>query len=80
MSDAQSGPESVIVTPCPDGPLLVRGPVLLASEPGATPEPPTRRVVALCRCGASARAPFCDGSHKVTGFKTSPVRAQEPRD
>ncbi len=28
----------------------------------------TRRPVALCRCGASARKPFCDGAHGRTGF------------
>ncbi|MCO4812798.1 MAG: CDGSH iron-sulfur domain-containing protein, partial [Gammaproteobacteria bacterium] len=26
--------------------------------------------VALCRCGASANKPFCDGAHKQVGFKS----------
>ena len=28
-----------------------------------------RQPVALCRCGASATKPFCDGAHKRVGFK-----------
>ena len=32
------------------------------------------RPVALCRCGRSATKPFCDASHKETGF-ASCVRA-----
>jgi CDGSH-type Zn-finger protein len=62
------GPAATI-TPCPNGPLLLRGDVELLT-PDGTPIPRTRRTLALCRCGASARAPLCDGSHKAIGFRT----------
>jgi CDGSH-type Zn-finger protein len=57
------------VTLCPDGPLLVRGDVVLLDAAG-TPVDPHRSTIALCRCGNSAIKPFCDGTHKLTGFRT----------
>jgi CDGSH-type Zn-finger protein len=59
------------ITACPDGPLLVRGDLTLFDDDGV-PVQPKRRTFALCRCGASAIRPFCDGSHKLIGFRTSP--------
>ncbi|MEE6273168.1 CDGSH iron-sulfur domain-containing protein [Georgenia wangjunii] len=73
--DGEREPGAVVVA-CPDGPLLVRGDFEILSPDGA-PLPRTRRTVALCRCGASALKPFCDGSHKVIGFRTEPVAATE---
>ncbi|WP_350348281.1 CDGSH iron-sulfur domain-containing protein [Agromyces sp. G08B096] len=57
------------VVACPNGPLLVRGDVEIRDEHGELVDP-HRRTVALCRCGASAIRPFCDGSHKLVGFRT----------
>ena len=54
--------------PCPDGPLLVRGPVVIAGATGPGVER-GRRTIALCRCGLSTVKPFCDGTHKITGFR-----------
>ena len=50
-----------------DGPLLVRGGIPVESEDGTPWE--VRNRVALCRCGHSTNKPFCDGSHKVVGFR-----------
>jgi CDGSH-type Zn-finger protein len=61
----------VTITACPDGPLLVRGDLEVFDDDGK-PVPTSRRTFALCRCGASAIRPFCDGSHKLVGFRTSP--------
>lgn len=59
------------ITACPDGPLLVRGDVELLTSAG-DPIPRGRATVALCRCGVSAIKPFCDGTHKLVGFRTEP--------
>jgi CDGSH-type Zn-finger protein len=65
-----SPPESVTVTPYEDGPLIIRGPVELLTQDGR-PIDPGRKTIALCRCGRSAAKPFCDGSHKVVGFRAT---------
>lgn len=58
----------VTITPYEDGPLLVRGEFEIRSADGEIIDP-GRSVVALCRCGLSAVKPFCDGTHKVRGFR-----------
>ncbi len=50
--------------PCPGGPVLVRGDATVVGSDG-TEEPTTRPVSAVCRCAASARLPWCDGTHKA---------------
>ena len=52
-----------------DGPLYVSGNVTIRRADGTTME--TRNRVTLCRCGASAIKPLCDGSHKAAGFRDS---------
>lgn len=62
----------VDLTACPDGPLLVRGDAEIRLADGS-PAPRRRATVALCRCGATGIAPFCDGSHKVVGYRSDPA-------
>lgn len=60
-----------------DGPLVIEIPEGEASpgvrvidhEGGEFVIPGGKRAVALCRCGASAKKPFCDGNHREAGFQ-----------
>ena len=50
-----------------NGPVYFRGQLTLETPDG----PRTEQRVALCRCGASARKPLCDGSHHRVRFLDS---------
>lgn len=63
--------DRVSITAYPNGPLIVRGKATFLDEHGEVIEQP-RHTVALCRCGVSAIKPWCDGTHKLAGFRTSP--------
>lgn len=52
----------------PNGPLWVSGGIPVERNDGKPLE--IRNRVTLCRCGASAIKPLCDGSHKGIGFTT----------
>lgn len=56
----------------PDGPLILRGGVVVQDSTGELLS--EGRVVALCRCGRSALKPFCDGSHKRAPSASSSSR------
>lgn len=57
-----------------NGPLLVTGPVTITDADGNQFE--SADIVALCRCGHSGKKPFCDGTHRVQDFQSSP-RAEQ---
>jgi CDGSH-type Zn-finger protein/uncharacterized Fe-S cluster protein YjdI len=48
------------------GPVYLRGRISVRGSDHATWAEYAR--IALCRCGASANKPFCDGSHERSGF------------
>jgi len=62
-----SGGPTATITPYRDGPLIVRGDFRLLDADGNGIDP-GRKTVALCRCGKSGIKPFCDGTHKRSGF------------
>ena len=49
------------------GPLWLRGGIPVIAADGFAYE--VRNRATLCRCGASANKPFCDGSHYKIGFR-----------
>ena len=50
-----------------NGPYIVSGPIQMIDANGNAYEL-KKETIALCRCGASATKPFCDGHHTKIGF------------
>ena len=61
------GSQSVTIKPAPDGPYIVKNLQSFNNRNGAIE---CKEAMGLCRCGASANKPFCDGSHKNIGFSS----------
>jgi CDGSH-type Zn-finger protein len=62
-----------------DGPILVEGEFRLTDAAGEAFDLGGRTAISLCRCGASANKPFCDGSHRPSGFRSEcPARVLPP--
>jgi CDGSH iron-sulfur domain-containing protein 3 len=57
-----------------NGPMQLTGEFELLDDNGQTVR--ARKVYTLCRCGLSARLPFCDASHESAGFASSPRAPQ----
>jgi CDGSH-type Zn-finger protein len=86
MSDESNKPRIRITM---DGPIIVEGSLPLAEETmvlGPDGEPKswvrgadieTTKAYALCRCGKTARRPFCDGSHTREGFQGTETALRE---
>jgi uncharacterized Fe-S cluster protein YjdI len=50
-----------------DGPLLIKDNYKIIGKDGD--ELKIMPITSLCRCGATKKAPFCDGNHLKIGFK-----------
>ena len=59
---------TLVIRPRPDGPLKITGNLAIRAASGRLAW--EGEETALCRCGASENKPFCDGSHRGSGFKS----------
>jgi CDGSH-type Zn-finger protein len=62
------------ITIKPNGPYRVEGDLskLELVDANGTPYDLTGKLgVSLCRCGASVKKPFCDGTHSKIGFQAA---------
>lgn len=66
-----SDKEKIVIEEREDGPLVVKNLQRLEMPDSSACQ--VRPAMALCRCGASSRKPFCDGSHMKTGFSSKRV-------
>ena len=61
------GSKSVTIKAAQDGPYIVKDLQSFNNRNGAIE---CKEAMGLCRCGASANKPFCDGTHKNIGFSS----------
>ncbi|WP_153797679.1 (4Fe-4S)-binding protein [Foetidibacter luteolus] len=67
VKDVDAGTDIVLqIELAKNGPLLVKGACAIQYNDGTVEQ--KQGITALCRCGASSRKPFCDGSHNRIGF------------
>ncbi len=55
------------IRPQINGPLMISGDIELVTEDGVTVFGAGNKIW-LCRCGRSSNKPYCDSSHRKTGF------------
>ncbi|NNC42697.1 MAG: hypothetical protein HKO03_05615 [Acidimicrobiia bacterium] len=70
--------DPVEIVPRPNGPLSIRGSMVIKDYRGEVFTETTRAT--LCRCGHSQNQPFCDLSHKSSGFRDKPSVITSERD
>jgi CDGSH-type Zn-finger protein len=63
----------------PNGPYVVSGDlsqIEIKDINGNKYDITGKQVVSLCRCGASVKKPFCDGTHSRIGFQAAEAAVQ----
>jgi CDGSH-type Zn-finger protein len=61
-----------------NGSLRIEGDVELFDADGGKYDLGGRAAISLCRCGASANKPFCDGAHSRCGFDSVVIATALP--
>lgn len=65
--------DPVTITVRENGPFVIAGDdmarVRLVDHQGNVVSTEGRKAISLCRCGASTKKPFCDGTHSKIGFR-----------
>ncbi|HRY10516.1 MAG TPA: CDGSH iron-sulfur domain-containing protein [Candidatus Nanopelagicales bacterium] len=77
MTTNASSPRPVAVKAIPNGPLQVKGTFTLRGADGDY-DLDGQAIVLLCRCGRSGNQPFCDSSHKRTGWTSDDQPSAAP--
>ncbi|HEV7799656.1 MAG TPA: CDGSH iron-sulfur domain-containing protein [Burkholderiales bacterium] len=69
----------VKITARKNGPYRVEGVVELYYDDQKV-EIPDGPYFSLCRCGASSKKPFCDGTHSKIGFQAAAEKVPESKE
>ncbi|CAB4614200.1 unannotated protein [freshwater metagenome] len=71
---AMTQSQNVTVTVCENGPYEIVGEVEILDANGELIRQTTKTF--LCRCGHSAKKPYCDGAHKKHDFQDAGLAPQ----
>jgi CDGSH-type Zn-finger protein len=62
-----------------NGSIRIEGEFTIHDQEGKAFNLAGRTTIGLCRCGQSQNKPFCDGSHRTSGFESlCPARELPP--
>jgi CDGSH-type Zn-finger protein len=53
-----------------NGSIKIEGEFTIQDQEGKAFDLAGRTTIGLCRCGHSQNKPFCDGSHRASGFES----------
>jgi CDGSH-type Zn-finger protein/uncharacterized Fe-S cluster protein YjdI len=68
LEDTQVEDKPALIQVMKDGPIVIQGKFTIIDANGQILR--TLSMTSLCRCGNSMSMPFCDGTHRKTGFRS----------